>query len=110
VSLKGPFICLLLSFGSKHISAQYLSSRDSDLIALNIISYHIRNAVDADASEIISPGRAPIFQLLMPLDGKFEVKFTPYRGKEEYPIKEYQLFSLYLPDVISVQLLQHSTR
>lgn len=96
-------ICMLLSFGSMHMSAQYINNRDGVLIAHNIVSYHIRNAVDADASEIISPGRTPIFQLLMPLDGKFEIEVKPYKGKEEYPIEEYQLFSLYLADLAHLQ-------
>lgn len=103
MSSKALFICLLLSFGSKHISAQYINNRDGALIAHNIISYHIRYAVDADASIIIPPGRIPIFQLLMPVDDKFEVELTPYKGKEDYPIKGYQLFSIYLPDLAYLQ-------
>jgi len=103
MSSRAFFICLLLLFGSKHISAQYINNRDGALIAHNIISYHIRYAVDADASVIIASGRAPIFELLMPVDDKFEVNLTPYKGKENYPIKGYKLFSLYLSDLSHLQ-------
>jgi len=74
---------------------------DSALILHNIISYHIRYAVEGDLPVgphgILNASPKSIFQKLMPVDGRLETEIMPCNGALLYPDKDYQLFTIHLP-------------
>ncbi|QJB34758.1 hypothetical protein HF329_27050 [Chitinophaga oryzae] len=94
------FLALLLLLTESGYS-QHLNKKDSAVILNNIISYHIRYAVDADISitqnRVLSADGKSIFQKLMPADGQLITEIMPYKGDLNYPNKNYQLFTIHLP-------------
>ncbi|MBC9931326.1 hypothetical protein [Chitinophaga qingshengii] len=87
--------------GVTKIYSQSIPTHDSSLILHNIISYHIRYAVEADlgasSKDLLAPYGEGIFQKLMPADGQLETEIMPYNGETLYPDKTYQLFVIHLP-------------
>lgn len=82
-------------------SATTVNPCDSTLILHNIISYHIRHAVEGDipltSNGLLIPNVKSIFQKLMPADGQLETEIMPYNGDLSYPDKDYQLLTIHLP-------------
>ncbi|HVI46816.1 MAG TPA: hypothetical protein VM802_18195 [Chitinophaga sp.] len=100
MSNKILFNIILFLGLSYHVRAQYLDQAGRSLIEKNIISYHIRNAVEADIpignNGILSDYGKPVFQRLMPENGKLNCSIEPYKGKIEYPDSDYQLYEVKL--------------
>lgn len=95
------FLVFLFLGINNTISGQYLDSESRILLENNIISYHIRNAVEGDlpigSNGVLTPSENPIFKKLMPVNGKLRLIIEPYKGKIRYPDGDYQIFSVQLP-------------
>ncbi|MGN7819740.1 hypothetical protein ACTJJB_06390 [Chitinophaga sp. 22536] len=94
-------ICFMATMMAYSQSPVPMLPRDSALVLQNIISYHIRYAVEGDLSVgsdgMLNPFSKSIFQKLMPVDGQLETEITPYNGALLYPDRDYQLFAVHLP-------------
>ncbi|SKA47180.1 hypothetical protein SAMN04488128_108124 [Chitinophaga eiseniae] len=92
---------VLLLFSSNKTSAQSLDRKNLTILEHNIISYHIRNAVPADLpvgkNDVLFPNGKPLFQQLMPINGKLRIVIEPYKGNIKYPDADYQIFTILLP-------------
>lgn len=95
------FLALLFLSSNNKTSAQDLDSESRILLEHNIISFHIRNALETDipagSNGVLFPHRKPIFQQLMPTNGKLRIIIQPYKGKIRYPDTDYQIFTVQIP-------------
>jgi hypothetical protein len=97
---KIAFLIFSFLYLNNNISAQSPDPESCILLERNIISYHIRNAVEGDipigSNGILIPHEKPIFQQLMPANGKLRMIIKPYNGKIQYPSIGYQMFTVQL--------------